>query len=197
MQKNHTPIALITSEKSSKAQSIVIEVLALKDIKTSLLESSALQIAKKNLAKKEDDRDTFLKFHVDSKTLKHITFFFPRGSSLMDDRSSFFRNMLTKTLYIPSKDAVEAHEALTLASYRYQDYLSKKKESEYEILVTSPEKLEIEKRIPLYEGIIEARNLVNQPAGETYPKLLVDHMSNHKWKNFDLHVFDHKELAKL
>ncbi len=52
MLKNHTHITLLTSQKNSNAESIVIEVLTERDIKTAFLDAPALAIAKKNKAKK-------------------------------------------------------------------------------------------------------------------------------------------------
>lgn len=115
----------------------------------------------------------------------------------MDDRSALFQNLKTKTLLVPTHSSLECYECLTLSTYKYQHYLTQKKSYSYEILVTKKEKPEIENKIPLYNAIIHARDLINQPPSLKYPELIVEHVKNHNWKHFDLHIFDHKELKKL
>ena len=42
-----------------------------------------------------------------------------------------------------------------------------------------------------------ACDLINEPPSLKYPERIVDYIKEHDWKNFDLHIFDHKELKKL
>lgn len=115
----------------------------------------------------------------------------------MDDRSEFFRSLETETTIIPTKDAPSAYEALKLSTYRYQTYLSKKQKYEFELVVNESEKREIESKKSLYDAINEARDLINMPPRDANPESLVQHTLSHKWKHFDVEVFDEIELEKL
>ena len=115
----------------------------------------------------------------------------------MDDRSDLFRSLETGSVFVPAKESAGAYEALKLATYKYQTYLSKKKSFQYALVASLQEQKEIESKLPLYNAIIEARDLINMPPSDANPENLVKYTISHSWKNFDVKVFDAKELKNL
>lgn len=126
-----------------------------------------------------------------------LTVFFPKKENLNDDRADAIRATHKNTLFIPSGEFLMAHEILTLTTYSYDHYLSKKDEKSYTILVPSNIKKQIQEKTPLLNAIIRARDIINQPPTDTRPEAFVEYISSYKWKNFTLKVLDAKELKKL
>ncbi len=199
---SHTHIHIIpqTNIKDIQSEILVIEVIDKNDLvrcERFNIEESNIDVAIHNLSLELDHREKSLTFACGKWKFKKVIFFFPEEIKLMDDRSTFFQHLTTQSVFIPSKQAIECHECLVLGTYRFQEYLSVKKKFEYEILVSEIEKKEIEKKVPLYTAIIEARDLVNEPPSNKYPEKIVEKIRKHSWKHFDLHIFDSHELKKL
>lgn len=192
-------ITLIASLKEAKYSHVIVEILSATDIKNSgvSLDKAILDHVEGNLKQKGEKKAKTMTFALSDKNVKKVTFFFPSKGALMDDRSEFFRSLESESVFVPAHDVVGAYEALRLATYRYQNYLSKKKKYEFELVLSAKEQKEIEAKMPLYDAIIEARDLINMPAHDANPESLVKHTLAHKWKHFDVHVFDEKELEKL
>lgn len=192
-------ITLIHSIKESKHPHIILEVTSLADVRKSGVSFTVAMTEHvvHNLKLKGEKREKIITFAVSHGHVKKVTCFFPDREKLTDDRSDFFRTLGTETVFIPAKEAAGAYEAMKLATYRYQKYLSKKKKYEFDLVVSPREMKHIEEKQPLYDAIIEARDLINMPAHDANPESLVRHTLAHKWRNFDVHVFDEKELEKL
>ncbi len=127
MTHSHIQIVPITSLSESTAENIIIEITHEKDITWIThfdIDQWVWDIIKNNLKLQSSLREKTLVFAYGKKTIKKIIFFFPDQKSLMDERSSFFQNLQTKSLFIPSEKGEECHECLTLATYKYQDHLS-------------------------------------------------------------------------
>ena len=154
-------------------------------------------LAQKNLKKNGEEKESQITLYSEDKNHTKIILFFPESEKLMDERSQLFRDFPHKALFIPSRDAWEAFEALILASYRYQPYLSKKKQYVYELFVWSADIQTIQNQYPMFESILDARDSINQPPSDKYPEAIVKSIKQHEWKNFDLHIFDHKDLKKM
>ncbi len=199
MIHTHTiKIVPITYLDEAPQKTLVIEVLSEHDISKyiSIFGGELKERAHDNLKKKKD-REKILSFHMLQWKFELVTLFFPESDELMEDRSSFFRTLTKDIVFIPSSDEVWAHEAMFLASYHYQKYLTKKKEHSHSILLTHDSLKKIKERVPLYEAIFEARDIINEPPSSSYPEIFVEHINSHKWKHFDLHIFGEKELKKL
>lgn len=115
----------------------------------------------------------------------------------MDDRSDLFRGLETESIFIPAIDAVDAHEALWLASYRYQEYLTQKKSYNFAIFATPKEQKEMKSKIPLYASIYWARDIINMPPRDANPIALTNMILAYPWKNFTIEVFHKADLEKL
>lgn len=117
---------------------------------------------------------------------------------LLDARCDFFRTLEDKTLYIPASDEEVVYEALTLTNYKYQTYLSKKKEISLSLLVSSDDMRGVlETKKPLYDAIFWARDMINMPPRDMNPERMVQEILGEKWNHFEVQVFDKRELEKL
>lgn len=192
-------INLISNLTDSTFSHIALEVTSLADLRESgmYFDIHITEYIVHNLKLKNEKKEKTCTFFVSLDSIKKITCFFPDKEKLMDDRSDFFRTLDTETAFLPSKDALGAYESMILSTYRYQEYLTKKKEYVFDLVVSSREHHYIEEKIPLYNAIIEARNLINMPPRDANPESLVHHTLSYKWKQFDVQVFDQNELEKI
>ena len=55
----------------------------------------------------------------------------------------------------------------------------------------------LELKIPLYEAIYAARNLVNLPPNDFYPETFAQMITSRKWNHFEVEVFGNTELREL
>jgi leucyl aminopeptidase len=196
---NHT-INIENSLKKIKNPHVVVEILTKKDI-TQLtdiwLDSVSFGIAQKNLWKKWDSHKKSISFPVSIGKIEKITCFFPDSDHLMDDRSDLFRGLETESMFVPATHPVDAYEALWLASYRYQDYLTEKKSYNFAIFATPKEQKEMEAKIPLYTSIYWARDIINMPPRDANPIALTDMIVSYPWRHFTVEVFHKADLEKL
>lgn len=162
------------------------------------IDTPFLERIQTNLHKKGSEKKKVLDYYPSTWSIEKITLFFPEKSELMDERSDAYRSLDPKTLIIPSEKEEEAYEALSLASYRYQEYLSEKKEYAFWFFLTDTQKIKkIQEKAPLYEAIYWARDLINMPPRDANPLSIVEEVSKKEWKNFTVRVFDQQELKKL
>lgn len=109
---------------------------------------------KKTIKKNASSQEKTMSFLPENGVYEKVIFFFPDEKELSVDRSFLFQNLVTDTLFVPAKNGIDAYECLFLATYKYQDYLSKKKKYDFEIFLSQEEEKQVIKKIPLYEAII-------------------------------------------
>lgn len=156
---------------------------------------SGIAAIRANIAKK-DDRKKSMVFYGLIANIESIVIFFPSLDTLMDDRCDFFRTIETNSLFVPDSESAWAYEALRLATYRYQDYLTKKKEYTFAIQVDVDQKDEIASKAPLYDAIISARDIINMPPQDATPTKITQDILQKKWNHFTVEVLEKNELEK-
>ena len=192
-------ISLITSLKKIRSPIVIIELI---DRHTSQyykalgIPADIIDLCEKNRLQKKDQEKS-MTFYGDFFGAKKLIVFFPQKKSLMDDRSEVLKNISKKALYIPACEYRDALETLTLSTYSYDVFLTKKEEKSYEIYVPLSEKKSLESHVPLLEAITRARDIINLPPTDTRPEAFIEHIRAFKWKNFKLRIIDAKELKKL
>jgi leucyl aminopeptidase len=122
---------------------------------------------------------------------------FLERSEIFDERSNAIRKAGNSIFYIPTETFSDAYEIFVLTTYSYDVFLSKKEEKIFDIYIPSSEKKDIEKKIPLIEAIVRARNIVNLPPSDTRPEAFIEHIEAYPWKNFELQIMNAEELKKL
>lgn len=136
-------------------------------------------------------------FYGDFFGAKKIIACFFHDDTLTDDRSEALMKHAKNATFLPTKDFTDAYEILTLASYSYDRFLSKKDEKRVAIFVPKTERKTLETKTQLLQAILRARDIVNQPPTETRPEALVAYIQSFQWKHFRLRVLDAKELQKI
>ncbi len=136
---------------------------------------------------------TFSHIHADSQS---IGFFFP-GKDVLSDRCELFTSWKENTVFVPDGDEVEAYEALTLCSYRFEKYLSKKEIKNHSIVISKEKLWWIQEKTHLLEAIFWARDMINMPPQDANPEKLVQEILAHTWNHFDVEIFDKTKLEKL
>jgi leucyl aminopeptidase len=115
----------------------------------------------------------------------------------MDERSDLFRTLPTNSLIVPSQDVMGAYESLYLSTYHYQQYLSKKKEYKYALMVDVADISALEAKTPLYDAIYWARDMINMPPKDMNPESMVRDILNKSWNQFNVEIFDKARLEVL
>jgi leucyl aminopeptidase len=115
----------------------------------------------------------------------------------MDDRCSLFVGLKKDSIFVPEGDEVDALEAFSLSTYSYEVYLSKPENTKHTLLVSDKNKEAIQDRVRLLESIIWARDMINMPPKDANPAGIVAAIQAYNWKQFDVEVYDKKELEKL
>lgn len=129
--------------------------------------------------------------------IRKVIVFFPNKESLSDNRSDCFRSLEDRILYIPSGKVDDAYEIFRLSLYKYQTYLSEKKQREYGFFVSETHKKVLESKNVLYDAIFWARDRVNMPPKDANPENITQELRNRTWKNFRLKIFAKKDLETL
>jgi leucyl aminopeptidase len=192
-------ISLLTSLKKNTAYNILIECIDAHSIEFYKQLGFPLDIlisAENQKKNKNHDAKTMI-FYGDFFWAKMLTVFFPKKTSLTDDRSEVFQKVHKNTLFVPSCDFLTAYEIITLATYSYERFLTKKTKKSYSCYVPLSEKKSIENQIPLLEAIVRARDIINQPPTDTHPEAFIEYIKSFQWRHFSLRVLDVKELKKL
>lgn len=192
-------ISLKNSIPTSKIEHLLLELRTSKSLNTlSEYGFSQMQVSKitENFKAKWEKQKRTLTFSHISDQFEIITLLFP-SKDLMDDRSECFWSLKKSTVYIPDGEEVSAFEALTLATYQFEKYLSKPKKLTHSIIVPKWVEKKLEAQIPLLESIIWARDLVNAPPQDSNPEKITEEVLRHKWRNFDVEIVDAKKLQKL
>jgi leucyl aminopeptidase len=194
------PIDIITTLTSNtETRNLILEIRSSERIAT-LTEYglSPLQIDKitTNLTlDTEKQKKTIIFSHI-SDMYDTITCFFP-SVSLMDDRSSLFSSLKQSSVFSPEGDETDAIEALTLATYSYDVYLSKPSTLRHTILISEDNMEHVESKIQLLNAILWARDMINMPAKDANPIGIVTAIQSYPWKQFNVEVFDKAQLEKL
>lgn len=194
------PINFITNLSSNtETRNLILEIRSEERIAT-LTEYgfSSLQIDKirTNLTlDTEKQKKTIIFSHI-SDAYDTITCFFP-SVSLMDDRTGLFSSLKQSSVFFPEGDELEALEALTLATYSYDTYLSKPSTIRHSLLISEDNMEHVESKIQLLNAILWARDMINMPAKDANPIGIVTAIQAYPWKQFNVEVFDKAELQKL
>lgn len=192
-------ISLLSSLKKTQSDTIVLEILDKKSIafyENLRIWFEVLSKIRENFDRKKNAEKT-MTFYGDFFGAKKLIAFFPKIDTLTDDRSDTLRNAPKKTLYIPSCEFLQALEVLTLATYSYDIFLSKKEEKLYEIFVPESEKESLEATLPLLTAITRARDIINLPPTDTRPEAFVSYIQQFNWKRFTLRVIDAAGLKQI
>ncbi len=87
-------------------------------------------------------------------------------------------------------------DSSVLSRYKFQKYLSEKKEDEINILCDIDFKKTLSTRLETLENITLARDLWEMPACDLYPESFVEIIKKTKWKNTKVKVLTPKDLEK-
>ena len=191
-------ISLISSLKNLSAHTLLLEISDTKSIqyyKDLGIDNAVLDHALKNLKKKKNEKS--MSFYGDFFGAERLDICFPKKDSYLDDTCDVLRNAPKNTLFLPTRDFTSAYEALTLATYSYDRFITKKEEKNYSMFVPEALKKNVEKTKPLLDAIVRARDIINLPPTDTRPEAFVEYIQSFKWKNFKLRIIDAKELKKL
>ena len=197
---DNTYIKLVTDITSQSYSNIVWEIQDQGDIdRLDILTITQQQksILTQNLSKSQDEKRKNIFFYNFDKNQAVLTCIFLDKENLMDERCDYYRTLPTDSLIIPTWDIVGAYEALSLAPYRYQKYLSQKKKYEFWFFVEEKYISLLEKNIPLYEAITWSRDIINLPPHDSVPHMIVEEILSKSWKNFVVRIFDKKKLEEL
>jgi len=196
------PIKIIPFRDHAATEVLILEVRTFEAIdryKKSDFSLSDVFVKKmeENLSSQEDRS---LEWYPDHPNLKKIIFFYPDPKArIMDTRSEFLREKKHQTFgFCADGDITEAFEAFALSIYQFHFYKTEPKRSEKYFIVDDDYPVDdLKKHIPLYLAIYHARDIVNMPAQDLYPKSFVEQILIKKWKHFDVHVFGEEELQRL
>lgn len=194
------PVDIITTLSSNtETRNLILEIRSSERI-TTLTEYgfSPLQIDKirTNLTlDTEKQKKTIIFSHI-SDAYDTITCFFP-SVSLMDDRTGLFSSLKQSSVFSPEGYETDALEALTLATYSYDTYLSKPSTIRHTLLISEQNRANIETKIQLLNAILWARDMINMPPKDANPIGIVTAIQSYPWKQFDVEVFDKAQLEKL
>jgi leucyl aminopeptidase len=192
-------LSLISSLKKIQSPTIIIEFIDQKSMvyyKSLGISETILHHLEENIALKKNEEKS-MTFYGDFFGAKKLIVFFPKKDTLFDDRADALRNAPKKSLYMPSCDFLEAFEILSLSTYSYDVFLSKKDEKLYEFYIAETERKYIESSIPLLTAINRARDIINLPPTDTRPEAFVSYIQSFPWKRFTLRVIDAASLRKL
>lgn len=87
-------------------------------------------------------------------------------------------------------------DSCLLSRYKFQKYLTEKKEDEINIICENDYKKEVENRVETLNNIILARDLWETPACDLTPELFVKKAKEIKWKKTKIKVLSPKEVEK-
>ncbi len=192
-------ISLLSSLGKNTEPTILLEILDKKSINFYTNLGFPIELCNQceiNLWKKKDPEKT-MTFYTSLFGAEKIIAFFPKKESLMDDRSEFLRNAPKKSIFVPSIEFLAAFEALSLSTYSYGRFLSKKEEKSYSLYIEKSFEKEIKEISPRIDATIRARDLINLPPTDSRPEELVKYIQEYPWKNFKLRIMDSEELKKL
>lgn len=197
-QTSHIHLTLTLDNTEYK--NLVYEILDIDDINRLALmglSERSISVLTENLNNVDEKKKKSIILYDQVAHYDSIIVFFPSENKLMDDRSDFFRTLPTNTLIIPTKNILDSYEALHLSTYHYQDYLSKKKEYQYALMVDVQNMQLIESKKALYDAIFWARDMINMPPKDMYPEAMIKNILSKKWNHFDVDIFDKSELEKI
>lgn len=83
-----------------------------------------------------------------------------------------------------------------LSRYKYQKYLSEKKEDNINILTDDNSRQKVKDRIDTIDNIILARDLWEMPTCDLYPESFVEIIKKTKWKNTKIKILSPKDIEK-
>lgn len=87
-------------------------------------------------------------------------------------------------------------DSCLLSRYKFQNYLTEKKEDEINIVCESDYKVEVEKRLETLNNIKLARDLWETPTSDLCPEKFVKKIKETKWKNTKVKVLSPKDIEK-
>ncbi len=83
-----------------------------------------------------------------------------------------------------------------LSRYKFQKYLSEKKEDNINIYVTDDSRQKVKDRIDTIDNIILARDLGETPTCDLYPESFAEIIKKTKWRNTKLKILSPKDIEK-
>lgn len=193
-------ITIISSLKKASFDTILIEILDQKSIEfyeNLGFPKEVLSSISSNLKAKAEVQEKNMSFYMSLFWARKIIATFPKELTLLNDRCDVLRTLPKNSLYVPVSEVSSAYEALYLATYKYEEFLSKKEENIYGLYVSEDMEKIIKKQTPLLEAICRARDVINLPPTDTRPEEFVKYIQRFHWKNFTLRIIDAKELKKL
>jgi len=87
-------------------------------------------------------------------------------------------------------------DSCLLSRYKFQNYLSEKKEDEINIICEEKYKKNVEERLETLSNIILARDLWETPTSDLSPEIFVKKVKEIKWKNTKIKVLSPKDVEK-
>ncbi|NDK07730.1 hypothetical protein EOM39_00615 [Candidatus Gracilibacteria bacterium] len=87
-------------------------------------------------------------------------------------------------------------DSCLLSRYKFQNYLSEKKEDIINIICDDKYKKKVEERLETLNNIIIARDLGETPTSDLHPEKFAEIIEKTKWKNTKVIVFGSKDVQK-
>lgn len=164
------------------------------------LEKFQISVPEKILEKiqKARENEKFFTFYPENENIFEVVIFFSKTDDRLENRTEIFRKFSKNLVYVPDGFVEEAFEAFVLTMYEFSLYKTKKENFDKIFFVEDVSNLaNLESKIPLYEAIYTARNLVNLPPNDFYPETFAQMITSRKWNHFEVEVFGNVELREL
>lgn len=164
------------------------------------LEKFQISVPEKILEKIQKARETekMFTFYPENENIFEVVIFFSKTDDRLENRTEIFRKFSKNLVYVPDGFVEEAFEAFVLTMYEFSLYKTKKENFDKIFFVEDVSSLaKLESKIPLYEAIYAARNLVNLPPNDFYPETFAQMITSRKWNHFEVEVFGNTELREL
>ncbi len=163
------------------------------------LENQILDKIKKVIKEK---KSTFLSFFLGNSSFENLYFFYYSGEewkTLLEFLWENISKLDNNFLILPNdeKNMKNLLDISILGRYKFQKYLTEKKEDTVSILVeTAEQKKKLEERYTTLENIIATRNLVETPASDMTPEDFVNVVKNIKFKHTKIKILSPEEVEK-
>jgi leucyl aminopeptidase len=193
-------IELLSDIDNPQYKNLVWEVIAEQDIynlRTLWLSERSTEILIDNFHADKDNRKKTVILYDKIIHYGSIIVLFSSIDNLMEERSDFFRWLITDSLIHPAWEIDDAYESLILSTYHYQVYLTQKKEYRYALCVEDAYISKLQAKKSLYDAIYWSRDMINMPPKDMNPEWMIQEITQKKWNHFDVEIYDKNQLEKL
>ncbi|NUJ97467.1 leucyl aminopeptidase family protein [Candidatus Gracilibacteria bacterium] len=195
-------LELILDTKKVKKTNIFFfaeSLICLKKLDFLKLEKPILDKIKKII--KEKKSETY-KFFLGNTQFENLFFFYYSGKekkTILEFLGEHISELPDNFTIIPNeeKNIQILLDISILGRYKFQKYLSEKKEDKiYMLLEDEKQKKNVKKRLKTLENIIFTRDLVETPASDLSPEIFANIIKNTKFKNTKVKILGPKDVEK-